>query len=67
MQFEKGASARTAANPSSAVGPLEKELIRLHAAVRIRVEHVIRSLKRFRILAGRYRNRRRRFALAVNR
>ncbi len=30
------------------------------------VEHVIRSLKIFRILSERYRNRRRRFALRFN-
>lgn len=44
----------------------QREVNRLHAAIRIRVEQVIRSLKRFRILAGRYRNRRRRFALRFN-
>ena len=32
----------------------------------MKVEHVIGSLKRFRILAERYRNRRRRFGLRVN-
>jgi IS5 family transposase len=36
------------------------------ARLRITVEHVIRSLKIFRILAERYRNRRRRFALRLN-
>lgn len=36
------------------------------ARIRIKVEHVIRSLKIFRILAERYRNRRRRFALRLN-
>ena len=34
--------------------------------MRIRVEHVIGALKRFRILAERYRNRRRRFGLRFN-
>lgn len=33
------------------------------ARLRIRIEHVIRSLKVFRILSGRYRNRRKRLAL----
>lgn len=49
--------------------PLSQEqraINRLQAAIRIRVEHVIRSVKRFRILAGRYRNRRRRFGLRFN-
>lgn len=33
---------------------------------RVRVEHVIRKLKIFRILSERYRNRRKRFGLRVN-
>jgi hypothetical protein len=33
---------------------------------RVRVEHAIRSLKIFRIIAERYRNRRRRFGLRLN-
>ena len=36
------------------------------AKLRIKVEHVIRRLKVFRILAERYRNRRRRFGLRFN-
>ena len=36
------------------------------ASRRVVVEHVIRSLKIFRILAERYRNRRRRFSLRFN-
>lgn len=44
----------------------QRQFNRLLAAIRIRVEHVIRSVKRFRILAGRYRNRRRRFGLRFN-
>lgn len=49
--------------------PLDEEqraYNRTLARVRIKVEHVIRSLKIFRILAERYRNRRRRFALRLN-
>ena len=34
-----------------------------HSSVRIVVEHVISRLKRFRIIADRYRNRRKRFGL----
>ena len=34
--------------------------------IRIRVEHVIRELKVFRILSERYRNRRKRFSLRMN-
>ena len=36
------------------------------AQLRITVEHIIRSLKIFRILSERYRNRRRRFGLRLN-
>lgn len=36
------------------------------AKLRIKVEHVIRRMKVFRILAERYRNRRRRFGLRFN-
>ncbi|MEZ5590251.1 MAG: transposase family protein [Gammaproteobacteria bacterium] len=49
--------------------PLDEEqraYNRALARVRIKVEHVIRSLKIFSILAERYRNRCRRFALRVN-
>lgn len=33
---------------------------------RVKVEHIIRCLKKFRILSSRYRNRRKRFGLRVN-
>lgn len=36
------------------------------ARLRVRVEHVIRRFKIFRIFSGRYRNRRRRFGLRLN-
>ena len=44
----------------------QRQFNRLLSKYRIRVEHVIRSLKIFRILAGRYRNRRRRYGLRLN-
>jgi DDE superfamily endonuclease len=44
----------------------EKEYNRELAKHRIYIEHVIRSLKIFRILAQPYRNRRRRFGLRFN-
>jgi len=44
----------------------QKEFNRQQARVRIKVEHVIRLLKVFRILSSRYRNRRKRFGLRVN-
>ena len=44
----------------------EKQSNRALARLRLRVEHSIRRLKRFRILSERYRNRRRRFVLRVH-
>jgi hypothetical protein len=44
----------------------QKEFNRTLASERVVVEHIIRHLKIFRILAERYRNRRRRFMLRVN-
>lgn len=44
----------------------EKQHNRALARLRVRVEHVIRCFKVFRIFSGRYRNRRRRFGLRLN-
>lgn len=44
----------------------EKRDNRNLAKIRIKVEHIIRCLKIFRILSSRYRNRRKRFGLRVN-
>jgi hypothetical protein len=44
----------------------EKQHNRALARVRVRVEHVIRRFKIFRIFSGRYRNRRKRFGLRLN-
>jgi hypothetical protein len=44
----------------------QKQSNRKLALHRVVVEHVIRCLKVFRILAERYRNRRRRFSLGLN-
>ena len=46
--------------------PEQRAQNRCPAKERFVVEHVIRSLKIFRILAGRYRNRRKRFGLRFN-
>lgn len=54
------------ATPGHALDDEQRAYNRLHAAVRIRVEYVIRALKRFHILALRYRNRRRRFHPRLN-
>ncbi len=45
---------------------LEKEYNRTLAQERIVIEHVNRSLKIFKILSSRYRNRRRRYGLRCN-
>ena len=44
----------------------QNEFNRQQARVRIKVEHMIRLLKVFRILSSRYRNRRKQFGLRVN-
>lgn len=46
--------------------PAEKQDNKNLAKLRIKVEHIIRLLKIFRILSSRYRNRRKRFGLRVN-
>jgi hypothetical protein len=44
----------------------EKQHNRALARLRVRVEHVIRRFKIFRLFCGRYRNRRKRFGLRLN-
>lgn len=44
----------------------QKRCNKMLSADRVVVEHVIRALKRFHILADRYRNRRKRFGLRFN-
>ena len=46
--------------------PRQKQQNYALASRRIRVEHVLRILKRFRILSSTYRNRRKRFRLRLN-
>lgn len=48
------------------LNPEQKRENRRLAQVRIKVEHIMRFLKIFRILSSRYRNRRKRFGLRVN-
>jgi len=50
----------------SHLNPEDKRDNRKLAKVRIKVEHIIRCLKIFRILSSRYRNRRKGFGLRVN-
>jgi len=44
----------------------QKQFNKQLARERVVIEHIIRHLKIFRILSGKYRNRRRRFMLRVN-
>lgn len=44
----------------------DKQHNRALARLRVRIEHVIRRFKIFRIFSGRYRNRRKRFGLRLN-
>lgn len=46
--------------------PEQKRQNRALASRRITIEHVLRYLKRFRILSATYRNRRKRFGLRLN-
>jgi transposase len=52
--------------PRKALSPEDRAGNRAIARLRMVVEHVIRRLKVFRILAGPYRNRRKRLGLRVN-
>lgn len=73
---DKGYQGMTKLHPSSCTptkkprkGDLpdgERQHNRLLARIRVIVEHSIRRLKIFRILAERYRNRRKRFGLRLN-
>jgi hypothetical protein len=47
------------------LNPEQKRENRSLAQVRIKVEHIIRCLKIFRILSSRYKNRKKRFGLRV--
>ena len=51
---------------SQSLPAAEKRHNRALARLRVRVEHVIRRFKIFRIFSGRYRNRRKRFGLRLN-
>lgn len=53
-------------NPRTPLSPEQKAHNRKLSSKRVAVEHVIRKLKVFRILAGPYRNRRKRFHLRVH-
>ena len=52
--------------PKRLLSKQEKQHNRTLASLRVRVEHVIRRLKIFRLFSGRYRNRRKRFGLRLN-
>jgi len=52
--------------PKQRLSDEDKQTNRALARLRVKVEHSIRRLKRFRILSGRYRNRRRHFTRRVH-
>lgn len=61
-----GACIPTKKPRKKALSEAEKQHNRALARWRVRVEHVIRRLKIFRMFSGRYRNRRKRFGLRLN-
>jgi hypothetical protein len=62
----RGACTPTKKRRQQALPKEEKQHNQALARLRVRVEHVIRRVKIFRIFAGRYRNRRKRFGLRLN-
>jgi hypothetical protein len=52
--------------PRKRLSTVDKQANRALAKLRVKVEHGIRRLKHFRILGGRYRNRRRHFTRRVH-
>lgn len=65
-QRHPGACTPTKKPRKQSLPKAEKQHNRALARLRVRVEHVIRRFKIFRIFSGRYRNRRKRFGLRLN-
>lgn len=65
-KIHTGACTPTKKPRSQALPVEEKQHNRALARLRVRIEHVIRRFKIFRIFSGRYRNRRQRFGLRFN-
>ncbi len=65
-KYHAGACTPTKKRRKQPLPAEEKQHNRALAQLRVRVEHVIRRLKIFRIFSGRYRNRRKRFGLRLN-
>lgn len=65
-KLHRGACIPTKKPRKQALSDAEKTHNRALARWRIRVEHVVRRFKIFRIFSGRYRNRRKRFGLRLN-
>jgi hypothetical protein len=65
-KLHSGACIPTKKPRKQALPDAEKQHNRALARLRVRVEHVIRRFKIFRIFSGRYRNRRKRFGLRLN-
>lgn len=65
-KLHSGACTPTKKPRNQTLSDAEKRHNRALAHLRVRVEHVIRRFKIFRIFSGRYRNRRKRFGLRLN-
>ena len=65
-KYHAGACTPTKKPRKKPLSKEHKQHNRALARLRVRVEHVIRRFKIFRIFSGRYRNRRRRFGLRLN-
>lgn len=65
-KIHPGACTPTKKPRNQPLSKVDKQHNRALARLRVRVEHVIRRFKIFRIFSGRYRNRRRRFGLRLN-
>lgn len=65
-KLHKGACTPTKKPRQQSLPAAEKQHNQALARLRVRVEHVIRRFKIFRIFSGRYRNRRQRFGLRLN-
>lgn len=65
-KLHKSACTPTKKPRQQALPVADKQHNRSLARLRVRIEHVIRRFKIFRIFSGRYRNRRKRFGLRLN-
>jgi DDE superfamily endonuclease/Helix-turn-helix of DDE superfamily endonuclease len=65
-KYHAGACTPTKKSRKQPLSAEEKQHNRVLASVRVKIEHIIRRFKIFRIFSTRYRNRRKRFGLRLN-